>query len=591
VEFLLAQENGHAEEVDMNLQSVSRSCFFLVLMGLLSWQFVAAEDGSSYGHVSFIEGQARVMRADEAQDAAVVNLPLVPGDTIATGDGGRCELQFDNGTVIRLDKNTRLRITTVQAPALTSRWKITSLHLLQGQLYALPQTYNEEVFQVITPHAAAKLESRAAATIRVRADQGTFFYSDGGKFEVLYGDDPRSLNKARVRPGQAFVVDNADRIAVSDEKRNLEFIAWNEYVNRHFKELHAGISKLPPKLKFEDGLLRYWAMTWSPVYGEWSYDEIFGYVWRPFSESFARFDRPFFDADYARINGRLYLVPRESWGWVPAHMGTWVWLKRGWTWVPGSYFHTGVLEFFAENGCVFPSFNYYFMFLYGNYDLWNVYQRYGRKAWQEEYYRQYPEREKMPPALDLLDRFPDELKKIFQRISRSPIAVTAAWLKPGLEQSGLDARMIRLPMTRSRNDVSVPGPKSAERAPGREMSSRSAAPGAGQSAPSRVAMRDEAKKSAGRDWNPDRRWAAVHGYSIVYSSARNAVLCPELKIASDRDGLPAGSRPGHRGLAEPFHPPVTPSQQPASGSVGLGPADANPPTGPGQAKAKDDSGK
>ena len=38
---------------------------------------------------------------------------------------------------------------------------------------------------------------------------------------------------------------------------------------------------------------------------------------------------------------------------------------------------------------------------------------------------------------------------------------------------------------------------------------------------------------AGRDWNPDSRWAARSGYSIRYSSSSNAVVCPELKISSD----------------------------------------------------------
>src|SRR5512137_1421550 len=145
------------------------SLLFITLAALLALMVPAAaseEKEPTYGHVSFVEDQATVTRSDQAEDRVVVNLPLVPGDTIATGDNGRCELQFDNGTVVRLDKNTSLRITTLQAPALTSRWKITTLDLLQGQLYALPQTYNQEIFQIITPNAAVKLASRTAATVR-----------------------------------------------------------------------------------------------------------------------------------------------------------------------------------------------------------------------------------------------------------------------------------------------------------------------------------------------------------------------------------------------------------------------------------------
>ncbi len=576
----------------MKLKAVLILNCLVFFIALLSLPVLAEENESNFGHVSFVDDQAVIIRSNQAEDTAVVNLPLVPGDTVVTGDNGRCELQFDNGTIVRLDKNSRLRITTVQAPTLTSRWKITTMHLLQGQLYTLPQTYNEEMFQIITPNAAAKLESRTAATIRVHADLSTSFFSDGGKFEVLYGSDPQSLNKARVKSGQALVIDAADLIAVSNEKRNLEFVAWNEYIDRHFKKLHQGISKLPPKLEFEDRNLQYWATRWSSFFGEWSYDEIFGYVWRPFSEQFARFDRPFFNADMVRVNGRLFLVPREPWGWVPAHMGTWVWLKRGWTWVPGSYFHSGVLEFFAENGCIFPSFNYYFMFLYGDYDLWNVYYRYGRRAWQEEYYRKYPEKEKMPPPLDLLDRFPDELKKIFKRINHSAIAVTAAWLKPSLEQSGLDANKIHLPRVAPGSDRSPRMPGNPDRIVGLQAPSRPQAPAGRFSAEAAPRTDAHARKSAGRDWNPDRRWAAARGYRIVYSSSRNAVLCPELKIGSDRERVLARNGSGQPGLVRPIAAPANPViQQPASGNAVPGAANENSSMGPGQAKTKDDSGR
>ena len=76
----------------------------LVAVLALTLPVMAAEGESIYGHVSFVEDQATIIRSDQAEDKAVVNLPLVPGDTIVTGDNGRCELQFDNGTVIRLDQ-------------------------------------------------------------------------------------------------------------------------------------------------------------------------------------------------------------------------------------------------------------------------------------------------------------------------------------------------------------------------------------------------------------------------------------------------------------------------------------------------------
>jgi len=320
----------------MKVKRISRFLIFLVAALVLALPVQAAEIESNYGPISFIENQATITRLDQAEHKAVVNLPLVPGDTIVTGTDGRCELQFDNGTVIRLDKNSRLRITTVQAPTLTSRWKVTTLHLLQGQLYALPQTYGMEMFQIITPNAAVKLKSRTAATIGFDTSLSTTLFSDAGKFEVLYGADSKALKTVKVKSGQSYAIDVANSLAVSSEKRNLEFVAWNEYVDRHFKELHFGISKVPPKLKLGNNALVYWAEKWSSLFGEWIYDEIFGYVWKPADEQFTYLQRPFYNAEYVQVNGKLFLVPQEQWGWVPAHMGTWVWLNRGWTWIPGN---------------------------------------------------------------------------------------------------------------------------------------------------------------------------------------------------------------------------------------------------------------
>ncbi len=535
----------------------------LLLLALLALKFpgLAADNESNYGHVSFVEDQAVVIHSDQAEHEAVVNLPLVPGDTIVTGDNGRCELQFDNGTVIRLDKNSRLSVSTMQAPSLTSRWKVSTLHLLQGQMYTLPQTYSEEMFQVITANAAVKLESRTAATIRFNDGLGTALFSDAGKFEVLYGADNRELKKVVVRSGQAYVISADNSLEISNEKRNLEFVAWNEYVDRHFKELHSGINKLPPKLEFGNSALQYWAMKWSPFFGEWIYDEIFGYVWKPDSDQFARFDRPFFDADYVRINGRLFLVPREAWAWVPAHMGTWVWLKRGWTWVPGDWFHSGIFEFFAQNGCFFPSFDYYFLYVYGGFDLYNIYYRYGNGAWRENYYRQFHEHFRKPP----LNELPRDLRRIFERLKKSPINLVAERLHAGRETSGLEA--IKIPLPAVLPATGLPDQGAGEVAPnnGSESLSKSPTHGPKLTAKGNVMTGSESNRSFGRDWNPDSRWARMRGNSILYSSSRNAVICPELNISSDRERRQS-------------HGDAYRSAKPGSGTVPLGPTQ---PGGPG----------
>jgi hypothetical protein len=560
---------------------------FILLVALLTLTLsgMAAENESNYGHVSFVEDQATIIRSDQAEDKAVVNLPLVPGDTIVTGNNGRCELQFDNGTVIRLDKNTSLRLTTVQAPTLSSIWKVTTLHLLQGQLYTLPQTYDMEMFQIITPNAAVKLESRTAATIRFDADLSTALFSDAGKFEVLYGADSATLKKVKVKSGHAYVIDAANTLTVSSEKRNLEFVAWNEYVDRHFRELHFGISKVPPKLKFGNSALQYWAEKWSSRFGEWIYDELFGYVWKPADERFANSARPFFYANHVWINGQLFLVPQETWGWAPAHMGTWVWLNRGWTWIPGGWYHADVV-FAGRFGYFYPDFDFYFWYVYGGFDLYDIYREQGNDVWRENYYRQFHKHYKKPPLKDL----PRGMQKIFKRINKVPLAAVAGKLNAGPALSGLEAKKIPLPAVPAKADFLERAASGAPPASGNASLSKSQIPDADMSVKGKIRAGGESKNFTGRDWNPDSRWADEYGYSIHYSSSRNAVICPELNISSDRERLL--DRVGSAGFVLPAQVffPENSSQPSTNSTSGNGSITRDIATDV-RAEKKDDSGK
>jgi hypothetical protein len=289
-----------------------------------------------YGHISLLEGakgEVKVVRQDQGQDEAVINLPIAPGDTLVTGGKGRCELQFDNGTIIRLDKNTRLKVTTVLAKSLTTDWKISTLNLEKGRVFAMSTPYNQEIFQIVTHNAAAKLKSRSLSTIHINKNGDTQYYCLRGKFSILW-EQGKSLKKHTIRSGKGVTI-TADRQMLPRAHPDIDFLAWNDRINENFKELHYGISKLPKAIYRGNRAIIRWAEKWSSKYGEWIYHDTYGYTWKPYDKWF-HYSRPFFNADYVNINGVLFLVPQEPWGWVPAHLGTWVFVETmGWVWVPG----------------------------------------------------------------------------------------------------------------------------------------------------------------------------------------------------------------------------------------------------------------
>ncbi|NIM17344.1 MAG: hypothetical protein GTO45_35510 [Candidatus Aminicenantes bacterium] len=527
------------------LLSLSVLFIFAVILTFTPGNFVYAEE-STYGHISYVDKEAKVIRQDHTEHKAVVNLPVAPGDQVVTSNKGRCELQFDNGTIIRLDKNTRLKVTTVLAPSLTSRRKVTTLHLLEGQIYTMVQSYGREMFQVITPNAALDLKSRSSAAIQARDNGDTFIYVVKGKFKVMYGEDTDSVKTAKLKSGNGYTITADHQLRIGDNFRDIDFMAWNDYITRNFKDLHYGISKLPRKI-VRNSALMYWAEKWSSVFGEWVYDELFGYVWRPYDEYFAYSARPFFHADFVRVNGELILVPQEPWGWVPAHMGTWIWTKSGWTWVPGEAFHTGVVSFSFLPYYAYPSLSSWMYYAYGSYYHYYIYRNYGLRAWQQAYKKTYKTAVKKPS----LKRLPASVRDIIKKMNNTPVKD----LKERLGTTRLpkfDMKKLT-PILDSKSPVKTKPPvnprssstvKSKSPAKGSvpiSAAKRSAAHSRWSLQKSRLLKKGrvgggpvKSVSSTGnfRDWNPDIHWAIRTGNKVHYSSRNNEVVCSNLKINS-----------------------------------------------------------
>ena len=65
--------------------------------------------------LSYIEGNVSYQHAADVDwSAASMNLPLEPGDRIYTGHDGRAEIEFDDGSVYRLARNTDIEILSLK---------------------------------------------------------------------------------------------------------------------------------------------------------------------------------------------------------------------------------------------------------------------------------------------------------------------------------------------------------------------------------------------------------------------------------------------------------------------------------------------
>jgi hypothetical protein len=338
-----------------------------------------------YGHISLADikndgKDPMVLREGAtAAEPAALNLPLGPGDTIMTSGERRCEIQFDNGTTLRLDVDTELKIEALMAQSLSSSTKVSNLVLRRGRVYVMYKQYSsKELFQVITPNAGVKLAHNAVATVGWAAGGGTDVQVVYGRANVLYGPDSNALIEKMVYKNERMTIDPSHHAGFGTYVAQTEFETWNVGVNKNFDELHKGKTMIPKPVQRMNSAVFYFAQQFGNLYGDWIYDDYFGYVWRPFANDM-RYPNggwmPYYAGSWSEYNGQMYWVASEPWGWAPYHLGVWQWnAKRGWYWIPGSAFAPAWVDWAFFGGA------YYGWRPWSMWD-WGWYGDYGMGSW------------------------------------------------------------------------------------------------------------------------------------------------------------------------------------------------------------------
>jgi hypothetical protein len=565
-----------------------------------NYKLVNGQKDFYYGHISYAEirndGQdALVFREGRlTPEIAILNLPLGPGDIIQTAGERRSEVQFDNGTILRLDLNSRLKIETLLAPSLSTAKKMTNLVLERGRIYVMYKKYDSlEIFQVVTPGAAVKLGHNSVAMIRLTEEGKTDVQVERGKAFLLYGDDKTHLSQKRVNAKQRGVVSADNRVELAEYEVLSDFKAWNESINSHFPELHEE-NTLPKPIRNVSNIVFEFAQKFGNMYGEWLWHDLYGYVWRPYLND-QRYPwgtwQPYINGSWANRGGEMFWVPAEPWGWVPYHLGIWMWDKsKGWVWLPGSMFAPAwaVWEFYSGMYCWRPFYLYDWMAGFDSFwgpSSWAGYSSPGYPPGQNAPFPQPPQDVISSIRKDQLKKsdspslpMPKEMKKAFgatlaalkrgdqallssvEALPRYSVIIkkqdflSSRWQEKVVPLERLAGEIAAVPQavraTSSRRsaDVSRDALLTIERSRAiadlkAQMASsprhpRLTAPPTprdmgigGDAAPGK---REAAAPPSFRfrDWNPDVRAAIRLGVEISYSSRTNEVACPQLGLSS-----------------------------------------------------------
>jgi len=295
---------------------------FLLLVSTVvtSAHFLAAEaPAARILRVSLVEGDVTYQRTDlERWVDLSINTPVLEGDKIWVGRGGRAEVEFENGSFARLSQNTIIEFSRL---AEISSHDGVEVRLVQG--LASFQVRPEQTFSVQTPLFSARLKDAASFRVDVETDGSGRLVVFDGKVEVS-GQRSRLFvaNGELVR----FLSQDADRYYLETNYVKDDWDRWSDerqdYVTQITQE----------RFHYGD---RGWATADLYNYGSWYDAPTYGRIWRP--STVASDWVPFRSGRWVWYSSFGWTwVSYEPWGWIPYHYGRWANVHGyGWSWVPG----------------------------------------------------------------------------------------------------------------------------------------------------------------------------------------------------------------------------------------------------------------
>lgn len=270
-------------------------------------------------YIRYIEGAVSLSEAGSPQAmGAVVNTPLIEGDSLATGPNGKAELFLKDGSIVRVGKNSVSRITGTNERGI-------QFTVQQGTAYVVSRGSREVPIFFEIPRTSLDISS--PSTVRIDA------YSNGiNEISVLKGSIFVSDRTGRmlVRQGERLVLKPDGTIpAVAALRAPDEWLQWNAGRDATLVAGTAGSDSyayLPEELRTYSSDL--------DANGQWIYTPEYEYVWVPTVIAVGAWS-PYRYGRWAWIGGNYVWIGYEPWGYVPYHYGRWVHYGRaGWCWVP-----------------------------------------------------------------------------------------------------------------------------------------------------------------------------------------------------------------------------------------------------------------
>ncbi len=293
------------------------------------------------------EGVVMVAPADNtASVPAVENMPLTEGMRLTSTQNGQAEVEFEDGSLVRLTPNSAIRLDALGTDA---NGKVTTrVRVLGGLVYVEMRASTSGRFRVQA--GADGFWPLENATVRVNMDDPPAVLSVlDGKIRVEHVaiqasvPDPNaeSINGylASVHAGESLRSDVSDgtRYFLSDRIPPESWDNWNEGRDQ------AALDQLANATSVRDGYAGSEGYGWADLdaNGSWYTQNDGTQLWQPVEALQAGFD-PYGAGNWTYVAGIGYgWASGYRWGWTPFRCGRW-WFYDGfgWVWEPDNFCRT-----------------------------------------------------------------------------------------------------------------------------------------------------------------------------------------------------------------------------------------------------------
>jgi hypothetical protein len=272
--------------------------------------------------LSSVEGSVQVDRnTGQGFEKAFLNMPITQGNSVRTGSDGRAEVEFEDGSAIRLTPNSIMAFPELSLRDSGTKYSVAGLQ--QGTVYG--DFKGDKNAEFVVNFGRESVPVTKAAHVRIdMADAEAELAVFKGSVTV---EGPSGRVDVDKKHEVTFDLADNDRYTLAKNFEEDPYDTWDKQQEQYHDQYMASNYSTYSPYAYGTSDLNY--------YGNFFYVPGYGTVWQPYFTG-SGWD-PFMNGAWLWYPGYGYnWVSAYPWGWTPYHYGSWIFAPGyGYVWQPG----------------------------------------------------------------------------------------------------------------------------------------------------------------------------------------------------------------------------------------------------------------